>query len=107
MRTPNAPVVFALLLLVSRIAPAQQTPDTSVTLQGFLQENGTTSDWAIITPGAVAALGARTFVIQLSRSSGRWSRFASRYVEASGHLTRNGPGDLVIDVQHMKEVEPP
>lgn len=108
MRYPSiAPVLFASLLLAPCIASAQQPPDTSVTLQGFMQENGSASDWAIVTPGSVAALGLRTFVIQLSRSSGRWSRFASRYVEASGLLTRNGTGDLVLDVQRMKEIEPP
>jgi len=107
MHNPIAPVVLAMLVLVPRVAPAQQSSDTSITLQGFMQENGAESDWAIVTPVSVAALGARTFVISLSRASGRWSRFASRYVEAGGRLTRTGTGGLVLDVQRMKEVEPP
>ena len=107
MRNPIAHVVLALLVVVPRGAPAQQSSDTSVTLQGFMQENGTESDWAIVTPVSIAAFGARTFVIALSPAGGRWTRFVSRYVEASGRLARNGTGGLVLDVQRMKEVEPP
>jgi hypothetical protein len=107
MRNPIAPVVSALLVLIPGTAPAQQPPDTSVTLQGFMQENGAASDWAIVTPAPVAALGARTFVVSLGHAGDRWSRFGSRYVEATGHLTRSGTGDLVLDVQRMKEIEPP
>lgn len=99
-----ATVFLVLLCFHPRFAPAQQPADTTTVLQGFLQANGSTG-WVIVPPLAVEALGRRTFVVPLAGEGGRWRKFASRFVEASGHLGRNAD-TLVLDAQHMKEVDP-
>lgn len=100
-------LILALVTALGRAAPAQQSADTTVTVQGFVQEDVGTAKWAIVTPFPVATLGANTYVVALVGTGSRWLAFASRYVAASGRITRSPAGDLTLDVQNIKEVDPP
>jgi len=98
--------VLALAVLGHRLAAAQLQSDTTVTLQGFVQENLEGARWALLSPLPVTALGIRTFVIELAKGD-RWSGLAAHYVSASGALLRNQTGQLSLVADSMREVEPP
>ena len=98
--------ILAIAVLLPRIAAAQFQGDTTVTLQGFVQENLEGVRWALLAPLPVSALGIRTYVIELAKGD-RWSRLASRYVSASGSLYRGSSGRLSLVADSVRVVEPP
>jgi hypothetical protein len=85
----KTPCLVALLTAVGGSVQAQQPPDTTLTLHGFVQEHVGASRWAIVTPFPVAALGVQTYVVSLGGTDARWLGLASRYVEATGRITRS------------------
>jgi hypothetical protein len=103
---------LALGLLLYGLVPAaaQQVPDTTVTVQGFLQqEDG--GELTIVLPLPLTAGGYRTFVLVLTGKADRWKRLSSSYVEASGRLSlpdsSTGPAQVGIEIARLREVEPP
>lgn len=99
------PLLFALVLAPSQNGVAQSHSDTSVTLQGFVQENLEGVRWALLTPLPVSARGIKTFVIELAKGE-RWRGLTSRYVSASGSLLVNRTGQLSLLPDSVQEVEP-
>lgn len=99
-------LVFALYASAAS-ATAQTAPDTTVTIQGFVQRNADSGTWTIVVPLALELGRHRTFVLPIEGKSGRWSRFVDRYVEATGRVSLAEPIRLGIGVEAMREVEAP
>jgi hypothetical protein len=90
--------------------PAQQAADTSLTVEGFLQNDEQFDLWTIVAPLPLHALGVQTFVLPLVGKPGRWSRYRNEYVEARGRVARvpeGGTPGIGIDVEHMSARVPP
>jgi len=108
-------LAHALLACVVAPVAAQHasdtaTSDTALTVQGFLQRDDQFDLWTIVVPLHVQALGVRTFVVPLVGKADRWSWFVSRYIEATGRLSRlpsGGVPGVGFAVEKMQEVEPP
>jgi len=101
-----------LALLICAVAPArpQQPVDTTVTLQGFLQQDNEVRLWTIVVPLPLEVLGTRTYVVPLAGKPERWSRFLNRYIEASGRVMRlpdGGTPGVGMEVERAKFVDPP
>lgn len=106
------PVALSLALLASLAAPAASQPlvDTTVTLQGFLQEDESSGTMIVLVPLPFQALGVRTFTLAVQGKTGRWSQLLSHYVEVQGRvsvITVAGAVGLGLDIDHLREVEPP
>lgn len=100
-------LVLALLATFAAAAAAQQAPDTTVTLQGFVQHFADSEPETLVVPQPFQAFGVHTFVLSLGDQSGKWERFLGQYVEARGRVSPDPDGRLIFDVQRMKEVEAP
>jgi hypothetical protein len=105
-------VPLCLALLVSLAAPAASQPlvDTTVTLQGFLQQDQSTGTMIVLVPLPFEALGVRTFVLAVQGKTGRSSQLLTHYVEVQGRVSVvsvAGAVGLGIDIDHIKEMEPP
>jgi hypothetical protein len=105
-------VPLSLALLASLAAPAAPQPlvDTTVTLQGFLQEDQGSGTMIVLVPLPFEALGVRTFALAVQGKTGRWNQLLSHYVEVQGRVSVvsvAGAVGLGIDVDRLKEAEPP
>jgi len=105
-------VPLSLALLASLAAPAAPQPlvDTTVTLQGFLQEDQGSGTMIVLVPLPFEALGVRTFALAVQGKTGRWNQLLSHYVEVQGRVSVvsvAGAVGLGIDVDRIKEAEPP
>ncbi len=108
-RAVPLPLALALLLCAPPAAP-QLVADSTFTVEGFLQQDHQSGGWTIVVPLPVEALGVRTFVLALVGRTDRWSRLRNRYVEARGRVSRSPGGvapGMQIDVDHMRDVDPP
>ena len=91
-------------------SPAQQTGDTALTVEGFLQNDEQFDLWTIVAPLPLHALGVQTFVLPLVGKAGRWSRYRNQYVAARGRVARvsgGGTPGIGIDVEDMSARVPP
>jgi hypothetical protein len=103
-------VTLALGLLSAAPAPAQQAADTTVTVEGFLQNDEQFDLWTIVVPLPVQVLGVRTFVLPLVGKADRWSRYRNEFVAARGRVAPvpgGGTPGIGIDVEHMSARLPP
>jgi hypothetical protein len=105
-------LILSLALLGSTLTPAagQQSVDTVVTIQGFLQQDNQFGAWTIVVPLPLQLLGTRTFVVPVVGKAERWSRFVNRYIEATGPVTRlpeRGDPAIGMEVEKAKELDPP
>ncbi len=103
-------VVLALLIGAARLAVAQQSVDTTLTIQGFLQRDGDEGLWTIVVPLPLQVLETRTYVVPVVGQPERWGRYLNRYIEASGRVTRlpeRGNPGIGMEVEKAKELEPP
>src|SRR5256884_9250061 len=111
MQRAGVTLVFALSVLgFATASPAQEGADTSLGVEGFLQNDEQFDLWTIVTPLPVQALGVRTFVLPLVGKGGRWSRYRNEYVAARGHVARvpgGGTPGIGIDVEKMSARMPP
>src|SRR2546425_555516 len=66
---------LALALLVCATAPAttQQTVDTALTIQGFLQRDNEFDQWTIVVPLPLRVLGQQTYVVPVVGKPERWA----------------------------------
>lgn len=103
--------VTALAVLVgSGTLAAAQAVDTTVTVQGFLQEDAQVGVWTIVAPLPVQVLGSRTYVLPVVGKPERWSRFVNRYIQANGRVTRipeRGNPPVGLEIDEAEEVDPP
>lgn len=102
----------ALAFLVCTTAPAatQESVDTALTIQGFLQRDNDVGIWTIVVPLPLHVLGTRTYVVPVVGKPERWGRYVNRYIEASGRVTRlpeRGNPSIGMEVEQAKELEPP
>jgi hypothetical protein len=111
---PRLTVSFGLALVMlggrAARAPAQQSADTTLTVEGFLQNDEQFDLWTIVVPLPVQVLGVRTFVLPLVGNAGRWSRYRNEYVAARGRVARlpaGGTPGIGIDVDDMSARWPP
>jgi len=106
----GVPLADALFDSVHWTEARQASSDTSVTLQGFLQE-GAAGKLVLVVPLPLEALGHRTFALAVTGDADRWDRWVNRYVEAAGRVSLSradtASAPLSIAVRQMKEVEPP
>lgn len=103
-------LLWALLLNGVTVGHAQQATDTTLTLEGFLQNDDQTKVWTIVTPLPLQALGVRTFVLQVVGKAERWSRLRNQYVVARGRVAPvpwGGSPGIGIDVEKMDAAVPP
>jgi hypothetical protein len=105
-------VPLSLALLASLAAPAAPQPlvDTTVTLQGFLQEDQSSGTMIVLVPLPFEALGVRTFALAVQGKTGRWTQLLRHYVEVQGRISVVSAGGVVglgIDIAHLNEMEPP
>ncbi len=110
MRRVSFTLLVVLLSSAARAAPSQQTADTTLTVEGFLQNDDQFDLWTIVLPLPLHALGARTFVLPLVGGAGRWSLLRDRYVAAHGRVSRlasGGTPGIGLTVGEMHEREPP
>jgi hypothetical protein len=100
------PFFVSILLGIAAIeARAQQAPDTTLTVEGFLQNDEQVDLWTIVTPLPVQVLGVRTYVLQVVGKADRWSRFRNQYVGARGRvasLPSGGSPGIGIEVETME-----
>ncbi len=107
------PACGALLVACVLCAPpaaTQQLADSTLAVEGFLQQNHQSGAWTIVVPLPVEALGVRTFVLALVGRADRWSRLRNRYVEARGRVSRSPQGvapGMQFEVDRMRDVDPP
>ena len=102
-------VAVLLLLSVGRLARAQQV-DTTLGLEGFLQEDDQTAAWTLVVPVSVAAFHIRTFTFSLAGPAESWRDLRNLYVAVTGRVSRLGdPGapHLSLLVQDVHEATPP
>jgi hypothetical protein len=103
-------VVLALLIGAAQPVAAQQSVDTAVTIQGFLQKDNQFGQWIIVVPLPLQVLGTQTYVVPVVGKPERWGRYLNRYIEASGRVTRlpeRGNPGIGMEVEKAKEFEPP
>jgi hypothetical protein len=110
MRRMCLTLIVVLLSGAAAAAPTQETVDTTLTVEEFLQNDEQFDLWTIVLPLPLHALGARTFVLPLVGGMGRWSALRNRYVAAHGrvsHLASGGTPSIGFTVDEMHEREPP
>src|SRR5260370_26279731 len=110
MRRPPLTVIVALLGGGAGAAPAQEAADTTLTVEGFLQDDEQFDLWTIVLPLPLQTLGARTCVLPLVGGAGRWSPLRNRYVAAHGRVSRlasGGTPGIGFTVDETREREPP
>jgi len=103
-------LVLALLISTSGGAAAQESVDTALTIQGFLQRDNEFGLWTIVVPLQLRVLGTQTYVVPVVGKPERWGRYLNRYIEASGRVTRlpeRGNPSIGMEVEQAKELEPP
>jgi hypothetical protein len=91
-------------------APAQQAADTTLTVEGFLQNDEQFDLWTIVVPLPLQVLGVRTFVLPLVGKADRWSRYRNEFVAARGRVAPvpgGGTPGIGIDVESMSARLPP
>src|SRR2546427_11455234 len=103
---------LALALLVCATAPAttQQTVDTALTIQGFLQRDNEFDQWTIVVPLPLRVLGQQTYVVPVVGKPERWERYLNRYIEASGIVTRlpkRGNPSIGLEAEKPKQLQQP
>ena len=101
---------FALALLLASAlgARAQGGPDSTLSVQGFLQQDAQVGLWTIVVPTRLEAFGAHTYVVPLVGKPSRWERYLDRYVEATGRVARLPPPadpPIGLDITRMREIE--
>src|SRR5947208_11595668 len=103
-------LVLALLVCTAAPLATQESVDTALTIQGFLQRDNEVGLWTIVVPLPVQVLGTRTYVVPVVGKPERWGKYLNRYIEASGRVTRlpeRGNPAIGMEVERAKEVEPP
>src|SRR5438046_4920101 len=106
----RASLALARLVCSAARMAAQQSVDTTLTIQGFLQRDNEVDVWTIVVPLPVQVLGTRTYVVPVVGKPERWGKYLNRYIEASGRVTRlpeRGNPAIGMEVERAKEVEPP
>jgi hypothetical protein len=108
MRTPA--LMLALVAATAAPASTQRAVDTTLTVQGFLQQDNDVGVWTIVVPLPLEVLGTRTYVVPVVGKPDRWSRFVNRYIEASGRVSSlpelHNPA-IGMEIDKAKEVVPP
>jgi hypothetical protein len=110
MRRTSLTLIVVLLSGAAVAAPTQGTADTTLTVEGFLQNDEQFDLWTIVLPLPLRTLGVRTFVLPLVGGARRWSVLRNRYVAAHGrvsHLASGGTPGIGFTVDAMHEREPP
>lgn len=105
-------LTFALAMLGGRAVPvpAQRAADTTLTVEGFLQNDAQFNLWTIVVPLPLQVLGVRTFVLPLVGEADRWSRYRNEYVVARGRVAPvagGGTPGIGIEVDKMSARRPP
>jgi len=103
-------LVLALLVCTAAPAATQESVDTALTIQGFLQRDNEFDVWTIVVPLPLRVLGTRTYVVPVVGKPERWGRYLNRYIEASGRVTRlpeRGDPSIGMEVENAKELDPP
>jgi hypothetical protein len=103
-------LVLALLVCTAAPAATQESVDTALTIQGFLQRDNEFGVWTIVVPLPLRVLGTRTYVVPVVGKPERWGRYLNRYIEASGRVTRlpeRGDPSIGMEVENAKELDPP
>lgn len=103
-------LALAVLLASALGARAQGGPDSTLTVQGFLQQDAQVGLWTIVVPTRLEAFGARTYVVPLVGKPSRWERYLDRYVEATGRVVQLPPPadpPIGLDITKMREIEAP
>src|SRR5947199_3586193 len=103
-------LVLALLVCTAAPLATQESVDTALTIQGFLQRDNEVGLWTIVVPLPVQVLGAQTYVVPVVGKPERWGKYLNRYIEASGRVTRlpeRGNPAIGMEVEAAKELEPP
>jgi hypothetical protein len=103
-------LIVGLLSGAGAAAPAQGPADTTLTAEGFLQNDEQFDLWTMVLPLPLHALGTSTFVLPLVGGAGRWSPLRNRYVAAHGRVSRMASGGtpgIGFTVDDMREREPP
>ena len=102
--------VLALLVCTAAQAASQQSADTALTVQGFLQRDNEFGLWTIVVPLPLRVLGTQTYVVPVVGKPERWGKYLNRYIEASGRVTRlpeRGEPSIGMEVENAKELDPP
>ena len=103
-------LVLALLVCTAAPLATQESVDTALTIQGFLQRDNEVGLWTIVVPLPVRVLGAQTYVVPVVGKPERWGKYLNRYIKASGRVTRlpeRGNPAIGMEVEEAKELEPP
>ncbi len=106
----GVPLVLALLVCNAPLMAAQQSVDTTLTIQGFLQRDNDVGVWTMVVPLPLQVLGTQTYVVPVVGKPERWGKYLNRYIEASGRVTRlpeRGTPGIGMEVETAKELEPP
>ncbi|HXL33583.1 MAG TPA: hypothetical protein VN953_01560, partial [Gemmatimonadales bacterium] len=106
----GVPLVLALLVCTAAPVVAQQSVDTTLTIQGFLQRDNDVGVWTMVVPLPLQVLGTQTYVVPVVGKPERWGKYLNRYIEASGRVTRlpeRGNPGIGMEVEKAKELEPP
>jgi hypothetical protein len=110
MRRTSLTLIVVLVGGAPAAAPTQETAGTTLTVEGFLQNDHQFDLWTIVLPLPLQTLGVRTFVLPLVGGAGRWSPLRDRYVAAHGrvsHVASGGTPGIAFTVDAMREREPP
>ena len=110
MQPVRVSLALALALAGTTASRAQQTADTTLTVEGFLQNDDQFDLWTIVAPLPLRALGVQTFVLPLVGKAGRWSRYRNEYVAARGRVAPvpgGGTPGIGIEVEDMNTRVPP
>ncbi len=103
-------LALALLVCSAALMAAQQSVDTTLTIQGFLQRDNDVGVWTMVVPLPLQVLGTQTYVVPVVGKPERWGKYLNRYIEASGRVTRlpeRGNPGIGMEVEKAKELEPP
>ena len=106
----RASLALALLVCSAALMAAQQSVDTTLTIQGFLQRDNDVGVWTMVVPLPLQVLGTQTYVVPVVGKPERWGKYLNRYIEASGRVTRlpeRGNPGIGMEVEKAKELEPP
>lgn len=97
-------VAVALVAAVAARSAGQGTPDTAVTVFGFV-ERADSGGWQLMLPQPLTVEGRRVNLLSVRGDAARLTRLQDRFVRAAGLVTLQ-PGGAVFEAAAMGETEP-
>lgn len=97
-------MAVALVAALATRSTTQGTPDTAVTVFGFV-ERADSGGWRLLLPQPLTVAGRRTNVVSVRGDAAPWTRLQDRFVRAAGRVTPY-PGGPVLAVADVRETEP-